>query len=67
MFAGLLESTRYKVKQVYSAGNDPLDRGWTRGGEVYHWIPRGAQYTQAPTSSRELGKLFNFKGGGSGQ
>ena len=38
--SGLMQSTRFKVRQVYSSGNDPLDRGWTRGGEVYHWIPR---------------------------
>jgi hypothetical protein len=37
---GLVQSTRFKVKQVYSSGTDPLERGWTRGGEIYHWIPR---------------------------
>ena len=37
---GLMQSTRFKVKQVYSTGSDPLQRGWTRGGETYHWIPR---------------------------
>jgi len=37
---GLITSTRYKVKQVFAPGNDPLSRGWTRGGEIYEWIPR---------------------------
>lgn len=37
---GLLQSTRFKVREVYAAGTDPLDRGWTRGGEIYQWIPQ---------------------------
>lgn len=37
---GLITSTRYKVKQVFAPGNDPLSRGWTRGGEIYVWVPR---------------------------
>ncbi|CAD7940822.1 unnamed protein product [Amoebophrya sp. A120] len=39
---GLLQSSRFKVKQVYSSGSDPLDRGWTRGGEIYHWVLRSS-------------------------
>eukprot|EP00397_Hematodinium_sp_SG-2012_P021360 GEMP01022059.1.p1 GENE.GEMP01022059.1~~GEMP01022059.1.p1 ORF type:complete len:516 (+),score=89.39 GEMP01022059.1:155-1702(+) len=37
---GQIVSTRYKVKQVFAPGNDPLSRGWTRGGEIYVWVPR---------------------------
>jgi len=37
---GLITSTRYKVKHVFAPGSDPLSRGWTRGGEIYVWVPR---------------------------
>lgn len=52
--SGLLQSTRFKVKQVYSSGNDPLDRGWTRGGEIYHWIPRRPKNINDNRSTRRL-------------
>eukprot|EP00299_Pterocystis_sp_00344_P007419 c2397_g1_i1.p1 GENE.c2397_g1_i1~~c2397_g1_i1.p1 ORF type:complete len:447 (-),score=97.43 c2397_g1_i1:8-1348(-) len=37
---GLVYSTQFKVKQVFAPGQDPLARGWTRGGEIYVWVKR---------------------------
>ena len=36
---GLVYSTHFKVKQVIAPGQDPLARGWTRGGEIYMCAP----------------------------
>merc|ERR1719313_2225208 len=41
--AGLIHSAKYKVKHVFAPGSDPLSRGWTRGGEIYVWVPREKQ------------------------
>jgi len=38
--SGLVYSTHFKVKQVIAPGQDPLARGWTRGGEIYIWRNR---------------------------
>ncbi|GAB5371231.1 hypothetical protein AAMO2058_001561700 [Amorphochlora amoebiformis] len=38
--AGLVYSTQFKVKQVFAPGQDPLARGWTRGGEICMWVKR---------------------------
>eukprot|EP00301_Raphidiophrys_heterophryoidea_P025826 c8756_g1_i1.p1 GENE.c8756_g1_i1~~c8756_g1_i1.p1 ORF type:complete len:360 (+),score=54.26 c8756_g1_i1:397-1476(+) len=40
LLQGLVFSTTFKVKQVFAPGQDPLARGWTRGGEIYIWVKR---------------------------
>lgn len=40
---GLLYATHFKLKQVSAPGQDPLARGWTRGGEIYLWVPKGGR------------------------
>ena len=37
---GLAQAANYKIEQVYAPGPDPLQRGWTRGGEIYLWVRR---------------------------
>jgi hypothetical protein len=37
---GLINSVAYKVKKVIASGQDPLARGWKRGGEIYTWTRR---------------------------
>mmetsp|Transcript_14856 Transcript_14856/g.47701 ORF Transcript_14856/g.47701 Transcript_14856/m.47701 type:complete len:423 (-) Transcript_14856:60-1328(-) len=37
---GLLYSSHFKLKQVSAPGQDPLARGWTRGGEIYMYVPK---------------------------
>ena len=41
--SGLLYSNHFKLKQVYAPGQDPLARGWTRGGEIYLWVAKGVK------------------------
>jgi len=38
--SGLLYASHFKLKQVAAPGQDPLARGWTRGGEVYMWVTK---------------------------
>jgi len=33
----------FKLKHVAAPGQDPLARGWTRGGEIYLWQPKGVK------------------------
>jgi len=40
---GLLYATYFKLKHVSAPGQDPLARGWTRGGEIYMWVPKGGR------------------------
>jgi len=47
--SGLLYASCFKLKQVTAPGQDPLARGWTRGGEIYLWVPKGVK------SEREIG------------
>ncbi|CAD7956922.1 unnamed protein product [Amoebophrya sp. A25] len=64
---GLLQSSRFKVKQVYSAGSDPLDRGWTRGGEIYHWVLRSraaGKDVKQPSPGGSVGSLLSLMGAG---
>lgn len=53
---GLLFSARYKVKHVFAPGQDPLARGWTRGGELYIWVSRARkrddERPRAPSPAR---------------
>ena len=41
--SGLVYSSCFKLKQVTAPGQDVLGRGWTRGGEIYLWVPRGVK------------------------
>ena len=41
--SGLLYASCFKLKQVTAAGQDPLARGWTRGGEICLWVAKGVK------------------------
>lgn len=41
--SGLVYATCFKLKHVAAPGQDPLARGWTRGGEIYLWVPKGVK------------------------
>ncbi|KAJ1623453.1 hypothetical protein T492DRAFT_599569 [Pavlovales sp. CCMP2436] len=49
---GLLFSAKYKVKHVFAPGQDPLARGWTRGGELYIWVSRQRKREDEKARSR---------------
>lgn len=42
--SGLVYASCFKLKHVAAPGQDPLARGWTRGGEIYLWVARGVKY-----------------------
>lgn len=44
--SGLVYSSCFKLKQVTAPGQDPLARGWTRGGEIYLWVAKGVKTEQ---------------------
>ena len=46
--SGLLYSNHFKLKQVYAPGQDPLARGWTRGGEIYLWTSKDGNERELP-------------------
>mmetsp|Transcript_322 Transcript_322/g.488 ORF Transcript_322/g.488 Transcript_322/m.488 type:complete len:547 (-) Transcript_322:176-1816(-) len=50
--AGLVYSTQFKVKQVFAPGQDPLARGWTRGGEICMWVKR-KEFRNSSSKSRD--------------
>ena len=37
------QASCFKLKHVAAPGQDPLARGWTRGGEIYLWVPKGVK------------------------
>ena len=41
--SGLVYASCFKLKQVTAPGQDPLARGWTRGGEIYLWVAKGVK------------------------
>ena len=41
--SGLVYASCFKLKQVTAPGQDPLARGWTRGGEIYIWVSKGVK------------------------
>ena len=41
--SGLVYASCFKLKHVAAPGQDPLARGWTRGGEIYLWVPKGVK------------------------
>ena len=41
--SGLVYASCFKLKQVTAPGQDPLARGWTRGGEIYMWVAKGVK------------------------
>jgi len=41
--SGLLYASCFKLKQVTAPGQDPLARGWTRGGEICLWVAKGVK------------------------
>ena len=41
--SGLVYGSCFKLKQVTAPGQDPLARGWTRGGEIYLWVAKGVK------------------------
>lgn len=41
--SGLLYTSCFKLKQVTAPGQDPLARGWTRGGEIHVWVAKGVR------------------------
>ena len=43
-------------------GQDPLARGWTRGGEIYLWVAKGVKAEQ----EIEWGTLSAMRGAASG-
>ena len=45
--SGLVYSRQFKLKQVTASGQDPLARGWTRGGEIYLWVAKGKSEDKA--------------------
>jgi hypothetical protein len=49
---GLLHSAKFKVKHVFAPGQDPLARGWTRGGELYIWVSRSRKRDDEKARSR---------------
>ena len=44
--SGLVYTTHFKLKQVSAPGQDPLARGWTRGGEICMWVAKGGKTEQ---------------------
>lgn len=55
--AGLVNSTKFKVKHVFAPGSDPLSRGWTRGGEIYVWVPRSKKKERDMPSRKSTGGM----------
>jgi hypothetical protein len=49
--SGLVYASCFKLKQVTAPGQDPLARGWTRGGEIYIWVAKGVKTEHDVTSS----------------
>ena len=48
--SGLVYASCFKLKQVTAPGQDPLARGWTRGGEIYIWVAKGVKTEHELTS-----------------
>ena len=41
--SGLVYASCFKLKGVTAPGQDPLARGWTRGGEIYLWVAKSVK------------------------
>ena len=46
--SGLIYASCFKLKQVTAPGQDPLARGWTRGGEIYLWTSKDGNERELP-------------------
>eukprot|EP00964_Phaeocystis_antarctica_P097079 scaffold63264_cov45-Phaeocystis_antarctica.AAC.1 len=72
--SGLVYASCFKLKHVAAPGQDPLARGWTRGGEIYLWVPKGVKAegdVAWPPVATVRGELDNgtgppTRGGGAG-